>query len=239
MSSSADATEAIDFNEFHQGELPRLLASGNGRLAEAALRRVSLAFRVDGASYTYSRSEDTIEIAPGDETADVVIERSRDNWSGMVRETMTAPGLLYGGKVKCLRGDAIKFVGWEPALRAMYNGRPVWNADKVLLDRNGDPLDAAASFRLADDRDEILCRVNRAAAMPRLATIPHDPRMLGLVELAAETLVPRVRGTSEEEVFIPGLEFVVRPGEPATKMLEIRQDQRRQHLHLVFAPRPQ
>ena len=253
MSSSAEMTEAIDFHAFHRGELPRLLASGNGRLAIAALHRGSLAFRVDGASYTYSRSSGAIEIEAGDETADVVIELSRDNWSGIVRETMTAPGLLYGGKIKCLRGDAIKFVGWEPVLRAMYNGRPIWNPDDVLLDRRGDPLDAAKSFKLDDDReemahflhtagflmvrnvfsdsevegfleeaaalqteavkgdqlswwgknadgDEILCRVNRAAAKPRLATIPHDPRMLGLVELAAETLVPRVRGTSEEEV---------------------------------------
>jgi hypothetical protein len=166
---------------------------------------------------------------------------------------MTAPGLLYGGNVKCLRGDAIKFVSWEPVLRAMYNGRPVWNSEEVLLDLSGDPLDPAGSFRLDDDRDEmahflrtagflvvqnvfdavevqgfleeaailkteavkgdqlswwgknvdgeeILCRVNRAAAKPRLASIPRDPRMLGLVDLADEALVPRVRGSSKEEV---------------------------------------
>lgn len=253
MSSSTDSLEAIDFDKFHRSELPELLASGNGRLAAAALHRGSLAFRVDGGAYTYSRCEDSIEIAPGDETAEVVIELSQENWSRMVQETMTAPGLLYGGKVKCLRGNAIKFVGWEPVLRAMYNGRPVWNPEDILLDRAGDPLDASKSFQIDDDREEmahflrtagflvvrnvfdasevegfleeaavlqteavkgdqlswwgknaageeILCRVNRAGAKPRLASIPHDPRMLKLVELADETLVPRIRGNQEEEV---------------------------------------
>ncbi|MCH7598959.1 MAG: hypothetical protein IH973_04310 [Myxococcales bacterium] len=155
MSSSTDSLEAIDFDKFHRSELPELLASGNGRLAAAALHRGSLAFRVDGGAYTYSRSENSIEIAPGDETAEVVIELSQENWSRMVRETMTAPGLLYGGKVKCLRGNTIKFVGWEPVLRAMYNGRPVWNPEDILLDRAGDPLDASKSFQIDDDREEM------------------------------------------------------------------------------------
>jgi hypothetical protein len=244
---------SIDFEQFHRHDLPGLLAAGNDRLAAAARGRGSLAFRVDGRAYTYRRASDAVEIVSGDEAADVVIELSRDDWAGVVQETMTAPGLLYGGKVKCLRGDAIEFVSWEPALRAMYNGRPVWNPNEELLDHSGDPLDPARGFRLDDDRvamahflrtagflvvrsvfdagevqgfleeaavleteavkgdqlswwgknadaEEVLCRVNRAAAKPRLASIPRDARLLGLVDLADDTLVPRVRADREEEV---------------------------------------
>jgi hypothetical protein len=250
---AAETIETIDFEQFHQRDLPELLAAGNGRLAAEARGRGSLAFRVDGHAYTYTRTPNDIEIAPGDDNADVVIELSRDHWSNVVRETMTAPGLLYGGKVKCLRGEAIKFVGWEPVLRAMYNGRPLWNPDDILLDLAGNRLDPAKTFQLDDDReemahffrtagflvvrnvfdtsevqgfleeaavleteavkgdqlswwgknadgDEVLCRVNRAAAKPRLATIPRDPRMLSLVNLSDSDLVARERGSVEEEV---------------------------------------
>lgn len=40
--------------------------------------------------------------------------------------------------------------------------------------------------------DEVLCRVTRASAKPRLATLRDDPRLLALVDLAAERLVFRV-----------------------------------------------
>jgi len=43
----------IDFDAFHQRDLPAMLAAGNGELAHAALRKGSLAFRVGGTAYTY------------------------------------------------------------------------------------------------------------------------------------------------------------------------------------------
>ena len=135
--------ESMDFEAFHERELPVRLAAGNGALAAAAApKNASLAFRVEGrGAYTYSRADDHIDVTPGDERADVVIELDHEDWKGVVNETKTAPGLLYGGRVKCLRGNAIRFVGWEPGLRAMYNGRPVWSSEATLYDRHGDQRD--------------------------------------------------------------------------------------------------
>jgi hypothetical protein len=257
--------ESMDFEAFHEQELPARLATGNGALAAlAAPKNASLAFRVEGrGAYTYSRSGDRIDVTPGDERADVVIELDHEDWKGVVNETKTAPGLLYGGRVKCLRGNAIKFVGWEPGLRAMYNGRPVWDPQATLFDRHGDTLDPEDSFTLDDDREdmahflrttgylfvrdvfqpaeiasfleeaealeqeakkgdelswwgtnehgqEVLTRVTRAAAKPRLATIPVDPRLTGLAELSDHELQVRKRGTSEEGVSLifkrPGMD---------------------------------
>ncbi len=249
------AAAPMDFDQFHQHELPARLAAGNGALAAAAaLRNCALAFRVAGrGAYTYARVDDGIAIELGDEKADVVIELEHDDWQGIVQETKTAPGLLYGGRVKCLRGNAIKFVGWEPGLRAMYNGRPVWDPMAPLSDRHGAPLDPYDSFSLYDDREdmahflrtagylfvrdvftsaeiqgflaeadvlqsearkgdelswwgtnrageEILTRITRAAAKPKLASIPTDPRLRDLVALSDHELDVRRRGTSEEGV---------------------------------------
>jgi hypothetical protein len=135
----------------------------------------------------------------------------------------------------------------------MYTGRPVWDADAPLFDRDGNRLDPERSFTLADDRkemahflrttgylfvrdvfsqeeidgflsesdelraeavkgdqlswwgknergEEILCRITRAAAKPKLRSIPADPRMTGLAELSHENLEIRKRANAEEGV---------------------------------------
>ncbi len=243
--------EHLDFEEFHRHELPRRLAAGNGALAAPGLRgRGSLAFRLpSGAAYTYAPREGGLEVLPGDGSAETVIELERDAWEGIVHELDSAPGLIYGGRLKCARGAAMNLLAWEPALRAIFNGRPIFDpyTDPGLLDRHGAPLDTGRSFAPGDDREdmehflrtagylfvrgvfaadeaaafleeaselrgeavkgdrlswwgknaageEILCRVTRAAAKPRLATLPSDPRLLALVGLAEVGLVHRAGG---------------------------------------------
>jgi len=246
-------SETLDFEAFHRDELPKRIAAGHGALANEACGRRSLAFRVGDATYTYSKGPEALSIFEGDEDADVVIELTPEQWSGVVEETLTAPGLLYSGLAKCLKGNAIGFVTFEPVLRALYNGRPVWNEDEALLDLQGDTLDPTRSFELDDDREEmahflrtagflvvrnvfdkdeiasflseaealkqearkgdelswwgkneageeILNRITRAGAKPKLASLVRDPRLLSLVELADADLLPRRRARSEEEV---------------------------------------
>ena len=50
----------------------------------------------------------------------------------------------------------MRFVSWEPGLRAMFHGRPIFREDAVdLRDRRGAPLDPTRSFTLADDDAEM------------------------------------------------------------------------------------
>jgi hypothetical protein len=139
----------------------------------------------------------------------------------------------------------MRFVSWEPGLRAIFTGRRVYDPGEPLADRFGRPLGVERAFTLDDDREdmahflrttgyllvrrvfspdevaglleeagelrsearkgdklswwgrnaageEVLCRVTRAAAKPRLATLPSDPRLLRLVALADEPLVHRL-----------------------------------------------
>ncbi len=147
--------ETLDFHEFHRAELPRRLDQGNGELAAAnAASLGSLAFRLsdgDGA-YTYVARGTAIEVLPGDADADTVVELSREAWEGLVHDLESPPGLLYGGLARGQRGDMMRFVGWEPCLRAMYTGRPIYDASKIdLRDRDGRKLDPERSFQLDDD----------------------------------------------------------------------------------------
>jgi len=149
----------LDFDTYHQQELPRLIADGNGLLALGEARKLgSIAFSIEGgAAYTYAAGSDGVEIIPGDEKADVVIELDRDSWQRIVHEIETGPGLLYSGKVRCLRGKAIRLVSWEPGLRALYNGRPIFDpkAPDELLGLNGEPLDPGQAFAIKDDPEEM------------------------------------------------------------------------------------
>jgi ectoine hydroxylase-related dioxygenase (phytanoyl-CoA dioxygenase family) len=149
----------LDFRDFHEHELPRRLAAGNGAAAarDDLARIGALAFRLpSGDAYTYLPVAGGVEVVAGDTPAKTVIEISREHWEGVVHELESAPGLLYAGKVKCLRGNAMRFVRWEPGLRAMFQGRPIFEPANVdLRDRQGRPLDATRGFDLGSDDGEM------------------------------------------------------------------------------------
>ncbi len=147
-----DAPAALDFDRFHREALPQRLAAGNGALAaRAAAGLGSLAFRVpDGGAWSYVPAADGVAVVPGD-AAETVVELSATAFAGIVGELETAPGLIYADSVRCACGDLMRFVRWEPALRAMFGGRPLWNPDQPLLDPRGAPLDVERSFSLDDD----------------------------------------------------------------------------------------
>ena len=241
------AFPAIDFDRYHREELPALL---DARRQERAVRATdglgSLALRLrDGGAFTYRRGERALDIVPGDEGADTVIELDQESWQGLVHELEAPAGLLYAGRVRCLRGQAVDLMSWEPGLRALYNGRALYDPERLdLTDRRGRPLDVERTFLASDDREEmahflrtagyvfvrdvfsadeiaafredvealrdqarpgdrfswwgknargeeVLCRVTRGMTRPHLATLPADPRIVALRDLADEDLVHR------------------------------------------------
>ena len=159
-----------DFDAYHQRELPELLRAGRGAVAASDTAAIGhLAFRVpddsgaEGASrsYTYIAEPSGIRVESGEAHADVVVELDDEIWSGLVDDLESAPGLLYGGLCRVVRGDPMRFVRWEPRLRAIYQGRPVYTggvgetSPAELLDRRGGPLDPTLRFELDSDPEEM------------------------------------------------------------------------------------
>jgi hypothetical protein len=149
----------MNFERYHREELPALLAAGRGALVARAARGLApFAFRLrEGGAYTYRPGAESVELIPGDADAASVIELEQAAWEGLVRELEAPAGLLYGGRLRCLRGDGMDAMAWEPALRALYNGVPPWDADEAaqLADRHGRPLDPEACFTPASDRADM------------------------------------------------------------------------------------
>ncbi len=153
-----EAPAPFDFDAFHRDELPQRLAAGHGALAAEGARGVPpIAFRVPGgAAYTYVPRADGVDVVPGEERAASVIELPPEFFAGLVEEFESPPGLLYGCIARCPRGDALLFVRWDPVLRAMWSGRPIFDPARAdLRDRRGAPLDPARAFGEHDDPEDM------------------------------------------------------------------------------------
>jgi ectoine hydroxylase-related dioxygenase (phytanoyl-CoA dioxygenase family) len=153
-------TEAhgLGFEAFHRVHLPRVIAAGHGSLVERDTReRRPFAIRLEGGgAFTYVPANGCVAIEAGDDRAATVVELSSDAWREFASEIRTAPGLIYAGKVRGIRGDLMAFVGWEPALRALYHGRAIFDAARIdLRDTDGTPLDVRATFTLDSPADSL------------------------------------------------------------------------------------
>lgn len=161
MTRPADAFPPIaplDFDRFHREELPERLAAGNAAVAAPGTPGLRpLAFRTPaGAAFTYLPEAGGVRIVSGDDAAATVLEIAAEDFGLLVHDLESAPGLLYGGRVRSRRGDAMHFVRWEPVLRALFQGRPLFDPERAdLRDRRGAPLDLRRRFPLDADRDDM------------------------------------------------------------------------------------
>jgi hypothetical protein len=146
-----------DFVGFHEAELPGLLRS-RGALAGADVAEIApIALRVGNAAFTYRPGGGGVAVDAGEDSAAAVVALSNDAFSDFVNEIHSVSGLAMGGKLSFERGELADLHRWEPALRALYTGRPIWtpSAAAELVDANGERLDLARAFTL-DDADEEL-----------------------------------------------------------------------------------
>lgn len=185
----------LDFHAFHREELPKRLAGGNGAKALPAARRLGgLAFRLaDGSAYSYRPKAAGIAVEAGERGAETVLEIDSEGWEGLVHDYESAPGLLYGGRVRCLRGNAMDFVLWEPALRAMFTGRPVFDPATEIEDRDGRRLDPRQSFTSDGDREQ-MADFLRAAGYLCVRRVFGPDELTGFLEDALALRSEAVKG---------------------------------------------
>src|SRR5262245_5838401 len=149
----------LDFDRFHREELPRRLAQGvNERVAWDVRGKAPIAIALpDGRSYSYACRDGRVEVRPGvasdaETSLEIVDEES---WIDYVYEFRTRYGLLYSNAVRFVRCSFDTWDAWEPAIRCMYSGRPIYDPRSLdLRDLGGAPLDLRRSFAPDDDPEE-------------------------------------------------------------------------------------
>jgi hypothetical protein len=150
--------ELVPFIEFHRRELPALLER-HGRLVVDDLRDApTVAFRIeDGASFTWTAGSNGIRIDEGDVDAGTLVDLSEQVFSDFVNELLTASGAIRTGRARVVRGALASWQRWEPALRSLCSGRPIYGPQvwDTLVDPAGEPLDLHRTFDPADSEDEM------------------------------------------------------------------------------------
>lgn len=138
--------ERLDFDEFHRDQLPALLA----RRPPVGRPGPPLAFRLpDGRAYTLAAAGSSVTVTPGDDGAATVVALSSAHWSDFVQERHTSFGLLYAGALTFPRGDFGGLERWEPALRSIVDGRPLYDPSSVAS------LPLHRSFTPDEDPDDL------------------------------------------------------------------------------------
>ncbi|MEE2679171.1 MAG: phytanoyl-CoA dioxygenase family protein [Myxococcota bacterium] len=147
----------IDFHAFHRDTLPERLAGSAGAAVSAGLGGLeALAFQLpSGDAYTYVPRDGTLVVKAGSEPAATVIEVQAADWEGLVHDYESAAGLLYGNRARCLRGNAMRFIAWEPVLRALFVGRPIYDPNDPLLDDAGRTVDPRRVFAPDDPEEDM------------------------------------------------------------------------------------
>ncbi|MGH2670450.1 MAG: hypothetical protein ACRDH5_15275, partial [bacterium] len=167
----------VDFVSFHRDRVPELLAAHGGLAGPDVARVDPLALRVGEDAFTYVPAGGTVEVVEGDEGAATVAVMAPDVWSEFAHELRSCFGLMIGEVVSFDRGDFGGLARWEPALRAVWHGRPIYDeaAAQAL-----DGLDLTQAFTL-DDESGIREFLGRAGFV-RVRGIFTEAEMLALGE---------------------------------------------------------
>ena len=144
------AADTESFRWFHTVDLPERIAAGNGALAWADVEPLGcLGLRTPAGSWTFVPRDGTVDLVEGEESADTVVGIDLESWLGLISDLDTPPAMLYTDRLEAVRGNPMRFMRWEPGLRALFHGRPVYDPDAVdLRGLDGQPLDTDHGFTL-------------------------------------------------------------------------------------------
>jgi hypothetical protein len=116
----------------------------------------ALGLDIDGTCVTLRVSRGSLVTEEGIANAGVVATLPADALSDLVQDVQSTMGLAMTSRVKITAGNMNDWVGWEPALRALFDGRKVHETgDVTFTDLHGGELDLDRTFTLDDDHEEM------------------------------------------------------------------------------------
>jgi hypothetical protein len=148
---------AFEPDDFLEEQLP-LLVKANGDEAGRGAVRLALApltFDIDGELLTLGIGNDGLTVHRGGGDA-LVVALDRGAFSDLMQDVASTFGLQMSGRAEVRRGTLDAFIEWEPVLRCLLGGRPVYEPGTITFaDRDGAPLELKRSFSLDDAPEEI------------------------------------------------------------------------------------
>lgn len=134
------------------------IAELHGSVAAAGITRLELpplTLDVDGEPVCLRADAGTVR-AERAAPEHLVVALDRSAFSDLMQDVASTFGLQMTGRATVTGGDIDDFIRWEPALRALLDGRRVYaDGDVDFRDRDGGPLDLHRPFGIDDDPAEI------------------------------------------------------------------------------------
>ncbi len=150
--------KALDRDVIFDSLIPEAL-SRNAELAARGLcykNLPALTLSVGNRAVTLCERRGALRIEAGHASDSVTAKLDYDALSDLVQDWSTTMGLAMNSRVKISQGSFEHWIGWEPLLRTLFDGRPVHEAGAITVtDRDGKDLDLTRAFDRDDDRDEI------------------------------------------------------------------------------------
>jgi hypothetical protein len=211
----SEAFGAHDFGAFHATTLPNLVRL-NGHLVSGYLHGLDpIAFITpDGAAFTWRPSADGAIAVPGSEGAETVIELSPDTFSDHINQLISAAGATPTRRARILQGSLAAWREWEPAIRSLIDGKPIYSPAirDTLIGRDGNPLALDRSFTVDEPSEDMAhylqtmgyLHVKNVFAADEIAalhvevarsmelSVPGDPRSWWSLNSKGEELVTRI-----------------------------------------------
>lgn len=154
--------------------------AANGALAArgvAYLELPSLGLDVDGRTITLEVVSGTLTLHAGAGSAPLLAVLSAEALSDLIQDLVSAMGLAMTSRVKITAGSINDWIGWEPVLRALFDGRKVHETgDVTFADLDGHELDLRRKFTVDDDRDE-MCQFLHQAGFLHLRGVFDESEM--------------------------------------------------------------
>jgi len=138
----------IDFDHFHQATIKELIATHIGLFQHELVGLKSLSFvTAAGDGYTYLPGDGSLTVVPGVHGA-LKVSLCPDAFSDFFHELLSISGLKVTRRMEQMAGDIEEFRAWEPTLRAIFAGRPIYSSEVPARLRNArnQPFDIEKSF---------------------------------------------------------------------------------------------
>jgi hypothetical protein len=134
------------------------LLDSRGVEAGCAAVRLDLApltLDVEGERITMETDSDGLTIRHGGDDA-LVVALDRQAFSDLMQDAASTFGLQMTGRAEIKQGSVDAFVAWEPVLRSLLDGRPVYEPGTITFHtHDGSRLDLERSFTFDDAPEEM------------------------------------------------------------------------------------
>jgi len=147
----------VDASAFFEDRLDSLLAERGIQAGRAAgrLGLRPLTLEIDGAPWTLIPGDQGLKVRSGsDDQLVAVLDGAA--FSELVQDASSTFGLQLTGRATLRCGTTDQLVAWEPLLRWLVDGRPVYEPGVIaFVDSRGEPLDLHRSYQIDEDPAEM------------------------------------------------------------------------------------